>query len=371
LRIGVPKELKSHEYRVALTPSGAAQLVTRGHTVLVQRGAGEGSGFRDADYAAVGAILAEDPAAVWAADLVVKVKEPIAAEFVHLRPGLTLFTFLHLAAFAPLTGVLLEREVDGLAYETITDATGSLPLLRPMSEIAGRLAPQVGAQCLERSRAGKGLLLGGVPGTRRGRVAVIGGGVVGTAAARIAVGLGAKVTVLDVSARRMHQLEEIFGSAIETLDANAENVRTTVAEADLVIGAVLVPGGIAPKVLRREHVKSMTPGSVIVDVAVDQGGCAETTRATTHDAPTFVEHDVVHYCVANMPGAVPQTSTAALTNVTLPIVLRVAELGLRGAARLDPHLAAGINTFGGACVCEPVARAHGHAYSPLADVLAR
>ena len=370
MRIGVPKEIKTHEYRVGINPTGVKQLVAAKHSVLVQAGAGNSSGFSDETFAAAGAQIVDDPARVWGdSDMVIKVKEPLPSEFQYFREGLILYTYLHLAAFPELTRELLARKVSGVAYETITDDRGGLPLLRPMSEIAGRMAAQVGASCLERAAGGKGLLLGGIPGTRRGHVVILGGGVVGSAAARIAIGLGARVTVLDIDAERMHWLEDVFGNAIETLYSNPDNIEAEVRQADLVIGGVLVPGGAAPKLVRRHHLDSMEDGSVVVDVAVDQGGCIETCRPTTHDNPTFVEHGVVHYCVANMPGAVPQTSTVALTNATLPIAMQIARQGLAAAARNNIHISRGINTLAGACVCAPVAEAHGLTHTPLANVL--
>ena len=370
MRIGVPKEIKTHEYRVGINPSGVKQLVAANHKVLVHAGAGSSSGFSDETFTAAGAQIVDDPARVWGeSDMVIKVKEPLPAEFGYFREGLILYTYLHLAAFPELTQELLRRKVSGVAYETITDDRGGLPLLRPMSEIAGRMAAQVGASCLERAEGGKGLLLGGIPGTRRGHVVILGGGVVGSAAARIAIGLGARVTVLDIDAERMHWLEDVFGNSIETLYSNPDNIEVEVQQADLVIGGVLVPGGAAPKLVRRHHLESMENGSVVVDVAVDQGGCIETCRPTTHDNPTFVEHGVLHYCVANMPGAVPQTSTIALTNATLPIALRIAGQGLTAAAKGSIHIARGINTLAGACVCAPVAEAHGLGYTPLDQVL--
>jgi alanine dehydrogenase len=317
----------------------------------------------------VGATLVADAAEVWAADMVIKVKEPLPAEFQYFREGLVLYTYLHLAAFPELTAELLAKKVTGVAYETITDDAGSLPLLRPMSEIAGRMASQVGASCLERENGGKGLLLGGIPGTRRGHVVILGGGIVGTAAARIAIGLGARVTVFDVNAERMNYLEDVFGNSIETLYSNPGAIEEEVRQADLVIGAVLLPGAAAPKIITREHLRSMENGGVVVDVSVDQGGCIETCRPTTHDNPTFVEEGIVHYCVANMPGAVPRTSTTALTNATLPWALRLAGQGVEAAARGSVHLARGLNTYKGACVCAPVAEAHGLEHTPLERLL--
>lgn len=369
MQIGVPKEIKTHEYRVGINPEGVRQLAAAGHKVVVQTGAGTSSGFTDETFAAAGATIVAGAGDAWSSDMVIKVKEPLPGEFQYFREGLILYTYLHLAAFPELTQQLLANKVSGVAYETITDDAGGLPLLRPMSEIAGRMAAQVGATCLERFKGGKGILLGGIPGTRRGHVVIIGGGIVGTAAARIAIGLGARVTVLDVSAERMCYLEDVFGNAIETLYSNPGNIEQEVSQADLVVGAVLVPGAAAPKLVTEAHLAQMEDGSVIVDVAVDQGGCISTCRPTTHDDPIYVVDGIVHYCVANMPGAVPQTSTTALTNATLPHALTLARLGVEGAARASVHLARGLNTHRGACVCAPVAQAHGLPTTDLATLL--
>jgi alanine dehydrogenase len=363
--VGVPKEIKTREYRVGMAPAGVRSLSSHGHRVLVERGAGEGSGISDSDYASQGATIVGSPADAWGADMVVKVKEPLASEHGYLRPELILYTFLHLAAEPELTGQLVKRAVAAVAYETIETPDGSLPLLRPMSEVAGRMAVQVGATCLERERGGKGVLLGGVPGTRRGRVAILGGGVVGRNAATIAIGMGAQVTVLDVRAETMAYLEDVFGGAIETLYSNPTHIEEVVARADLVVGAVLVAGAAAPKLVTASLVGRMEKGSVIVDVAVDQGGCIETCRPTNHDQPTYEVHGVVHYCVPNMPGAVPQTSTWALTSVTIPYALKIADLGLAAATRADAALARGVNTYGGHVTCKPVATAHGLAHVPV------
>jgi alanine dehydrogenase len=363
--VGVPKEIKTREYRVGLAPAGVRTLSSRGHRVLVERGAGEGSGISDADYVAQGAVVVSSPGDAWAADMVIKVKEPQPNEFTYFRRGLVLYTYLHLAAERKLTHELAERGVAGVAYETIEAPDGSLPLLRPMSEVAGRMAVQVGAAFLERERGGKGLLLGGVPGTRRGRVVILGGGVVGRNAATIAIGMGAQVTVLDVRAETMAYLEDVFGGAVETLYSNPTHIEEVVVRADLVVGAVLVTGATAPKLVTGELVKKMEKGSVIVDVAVDQGGCIETCRPTTHDHPTYEVDGVVHYCVPNMPGAVPQTSTWALTNVTIPYALKIADQGLSAAIRADAALARGVNTYGGHVTCAPVAVAHGLTYVPV------
>ncbi|HWB81147.1 MAG TPA: alanine dehydrogenase [Nannocystaceae bacterium] len=369
MRIGVPKEVKTHEYRVGCSPSGVQAFTAAGHSVVVETGAGLSSGFTDEMYVAAGAGIVNSAAEAWGQDMVIKVKEPLAKEFGFFRENLILYTYLHLAAFPELTKELLAKKVAGVAYETITDDEGGLPLLRPMSEIAGRMASQVGASCLEREKGGKGLLLGGIPGTRRGQVVILGGGIVGTAAARIAIGLGARVTVLDVSAPRMNYLEDVFGNAIETLYSNPENIAREVTQADLVIGAVLLTGAAAPTLVTRAHLRAMEPGGVVVDVAVDQGGCIETCRPTTHDKPTFVEEGIVHYCVANMPGAVPRTSTIALNNATLPYALLIANEGLTAAIKRNKHVANGINTLSGACVYAAVAKAHALSYTPLAQVM--
>ncbi|HEV3192082.1 MAG TPA: alanine dehydrogenase, partial [Polyangiaceae bacterium] len=324
----------------------------------------------DAEYVAQGAQIVSSAAEAWGAEMVVKVKEPLAAEYGFFREGLILYTYLHLAPEPELTKKLVEKKVASVAYETIELDDGSLPLLRPMSEVAGRMAVQVGATCLEKERGGKGVLLGGVPGTRRGRVVILGGGVVGRNAATIAVGMGAQVTVLDVRADTMAYLEDVFGGAIETLYSNPTNIEESVARADLVVGAVLVTGAAAPKLVTEQLVRVMEKGSVIVDVAVDQGGCIETCRPTNHDQPTYEVHGVVHYCVPNMPGAVPKTSTWGLTNVTIPYALKVAELGLAAAVRADDALLLGVNTYGGHVTYEPVALAHRLAYVPLRSLIA-
>jgi alanine dehydrogenase len=369
--IGVPKEIKNREYRVGMTPAGVRSLVSRGHTVLVERGAGEGSGIRDADYVAQGARIVPGPGDAWAAEMVVKVKEPLEQERSFLRRDLILYTYLHLAADADLTRRLAQSGVAAIAYETIETEDGALPLLRPMSEVAGRMAVQVGATCLEKERGGKGVLLGGVPGTRRGRVVILGGGVVGRNAATVAVGMGAQVTVLDIRAETMAYLEDVFGGAIETLYSNPTNIEETVSRADLLIGAVLVTGAAAPKLVTEGLVAKMQPGSVIVDVAVDQGGCIETCRPTDHDRPTYEVHGVVHYCVPNMPGAVPQSSTWALTNVTIPYAVKIADQGVAAAARSDRALLLGLNTFHGHVTYAPVAQAHALAYVPAEQALGR
>jgi alanine dehydrogenase len=369
MKIGVPKETKIREYRVGMTPAGVRELTRHGHEVLVERGAGEGSGIADQLYVEAGGRMVPTASDAWSADMVVKVKEPLEPEYGFLREGLVLYTYLHLAAAPELTRELVKKRVTGVAYETIRTPDGRLPLLRPMSEVAGRMAVQVGATSLERERGGKGVLLGGVPGTRRGRVVILGGGVVGRNAATIAVGMGAQVTLLDIRAKTMEYLEDVFGSSIETLYSNPYNIEEAVSRADLVIGAVLVPGAVAPKLVTEALIRRMEKGSVVVDVAVDQGGCIETCRPTTHDHPTYEVDGVVHYCVPNMPGAVAQTSTWALTNVTLEHAARIAALGFVRAVREDAALAAGVNTFAGAVTCAPVAEAHGLGYAELDPLL--
>jgi len=346
--IGCPTEIKPQEYRVGLTPHAAREAVGHGHGVLVQTGAGLGSGFADADYLAAGARIASTASEVFAlADLVIKVKEPQAAERTMLREGQVLFTYLHLAPDPDQTHDLLESGATCIAYETVTDAAGGLPLLAPMSEVAGRLAPQVGAWTLQKANGGRGVLLGGVPGVAPARVVVIGGGVVGTQAARVASGMGADVTVLDRSLPRMRYLDDVFGRDFKTLHANAGNLAEAVAEADLVIGAVLIPGAAAPKLVSRAQLATMRPGAAIVDVAIDQGGCFETSRATTHQDPIYAVDGIMHYCVANMPGAVARTSTLALGNATLPFLLALADKGWQRACGDDPHLLAGLNIHAG------------------------
>jgi alanine dehydrogenase len=371
VNIGVPKEIKTREYRVGMTPAGVRQLVRRGHKVLVETSAGDGSGIHDEQYVQAGARIVPSAADAWGADMVVKVKEPLPSEYPFFREGLVLYTYLHLAAEPALTKHLALCRVTGIAYETIQLEDGSLPLLRPMSEVAGRMAVQVGATCLEKERGGKGVLLGGVPGTRRGRVVILGGGVVGRNAATVAIGMGAQVTVLDVRAETMSYLEDVFGGAVETLYSNPFNIEETVRRADLVIGAVLIPGAVAPRLVTSDVIAEMEPGSVLVDVAVDQGGCLETCRPTDHDHPTYVVHGVVHYCVPNMPGAVAQTSTWALTNTTIAYAEAIANKGLVPAIRDDPALAAGINTFAGHVTCGPVAEAHGLVHSSLDTLIKR
>ncbi|WP_404438926.1 alanine dehydrogenase [Microbacterium aerolatum] len=370
MRISVPTEIKNNEYRVALTPSGVHDLVAAGHEVFVQSGAGVGSSMPDAEYADAGATLLDDAAEVWErAELLLKVKEPIASEYDHFRDDLTLFTYLHLAADRPLTDRLIADGVTAIAYETVQLPGGSLPLLAPMSEVAGRLAPLVGANTLLRSNGGLGLLMSGVPGTRPARVTVIGGGVAGANAAVIASGMGADVTVFDTNIPRLRMLDDHFAGRVKTAASNPLDLRRAVLDSDLVIGSVLIPGARAPKLVTNEMVAQMRPGSVLVDIAVDQGGCFEDTRPTTHADPTFAVHDTVFYCVANMPGAVPNTSTSALTNATLPYVRRIAAHGWRSALGADAAFAAGLNVAAGAVVNEGVAVAHGLEARPLDTVL--
>ena len=368
--VGVVAEIKPQENRVGLVPSGSKQLVAAGHTVLVQRGAGRGSSLPDEDYAAAGAQLVDDAAGVWSrAELIVKVKEPVEAEYRHFRPGLLLYTYLHLAPLPGLTQALLDAEVTGIAYETIEAPDGGLPLLVPMSEIAGRMSIQVGAHFLERANGGRGVLLGGVPGVNPADVVIIGGGIVGRNAARMAYGLGAHVTILDRNPRVLQAIDDQFNGHVNTIMSHASTVEAWSARADLLVGAVLVPGAAAPRVLTAEHVAAMKEGSVIVDVAVDQGGCIETTRGTTHADPTFVVDGVVHYGVTNMPGAVPRTSTFALTNVTTPYLETIASKGAVAALADDPVLASGVNTYQGKVTCEPVAAAQAREYTPLQELL--
>ena len=368
--VGLPKEIKNNEYRVGLVPAGVKALVDAGHKVLVERAAGEGSGIADAEYERAGAGFLDTADEVWAAaEMIVKVKEPIEPEYTRMREGQILYTYLHLAPDPRLTQVLLDRGVTGVAYETITDAKGQLPLLTPMSEVAGRMSIQVGATYLERINGGRGVLLGGIPGVQPGRVVIIGGGVVGTNAAKMAVGLGAAVTIVDLNLDRLRELDDIFGSRIKTLASNAYTIHESVASADLVVGAVLIPGASAPKLVTRAMLKDMAPNSVIVDVAVDQGGCIETTHATTHSEPTYFVDGVLHYCVANMPGAVPRTSTFGLTNATLPFALQLANKGFVEAVSSNPHLAEGVNTFKGKITYEAVATSQGHEYTPLNSLL--
>jgi alanine dehydrogenase len=369
MRIGVAKEIKPQEYRVALTPAGARELVQRGHEVLVETGAGVGSAFADDTYERAGASVVHLDDVWGRSELLLKVKEPIAAEYPRLRAGLTLFTYLHIAADDALTRALVESDITAIAYETVETDQGALPLLAPMSEIAGRLAPQAGAHHLEKPKGGRGILLGGVAGVAPGRVVVIGGGIVGFNAAVIAIGLGAQVTILERSVDRLRYLEQILSGRMTLLMSSSLQIEESIKDADLVIGAVLIPGALAPKLITRDMLGTMKEASVLVDVAIDQGGCAETSRPTTHDDPVYTVDGVIHYCVANMPGAVPITSTRALTNVTLPYVEEVADYGVLDAIRRDPELARGVNVVGGRITYEAVAEAHGLEYTPLDDAL--
>ncbi|HEY4419897.1 MAG TPA: alanine dehydrogenase [Pseudonocardia sp.] len=368
--VGVPRELKNHEYRVAITPAGVRELTGRGHEVLLERDAGVGAGLPDADFVEAGARTSADPDEVWsAAELVLKVKEPIPQEYHRLRPGQVLFTYLHLAASKECTDALITAGATAIAYETVRLADGSLPLLAPMSEVAGRMAPQVGAHYLQRTAGGRGVLLGGVSGVPAGKVAVIGSGVSGMNAASIAVGMQAEVRVLDTNINRLREIDFSYRGHLQTITSNAYEIERACLWADLVIGAVLVPGAKAPKLVSNDLVARMRPGSVLVDIAIDQGGCFEGSRPTTHDDPVFPVHDSIFYCVANMPGAVPNTSTRALTNATLPYVLALAGRGPAGAVAADPALAAGVNVAAGKVVQPEVAAAHGMAALPLSDAL--
>ena len=371
MRIGTPKEVKNHEYRVGLTPESAAELIVHGHEVLVEAGAGDGIGASDDDYRAAGAEIVDDASGVFErAEMIVKVKEPQADERRRLREGQILFTYLHLAPDPEQTKDLVDSGATCIAYETVTDRHGALPLLKPMSQVAGRMSVQAGASALEKAHGGRGVLLGGVPGVAPAKVLVIGGGVVGFNAAQMAVGLGADVTILDRDPDVLERLAIHFGPSLKTRFSNRSNLAEAVAAADLVVGAVLIPGAAAPKLVTREMLGTMKAGSVLVDVAIDQGGCFETSKATTHQEPTFVVDDVVHYCVANMPGAVARTSTYALNNVTLPHALRIADKGWRRALGDDAHLLAGLNVHAGEVTCAPVAEALGYAHRPAETVVA-
>jgi len=368
--IGVVKEVKAQENRVGLTPSGVHALTGAGSSVVVETGAGVGSGIPDSDYVGAGAEIIADAADVWSrSDLVVKVKEPLESEYPHLRPGLLLYTYLHLAPLPALTQALLEQKVTGIAYETIENEDGSLPLLEPMSEIAGKMSVQVGAHFLERATGGRGVLLGGVPGVNPADVVIIGGGIVGRSAARVALGMGAHVTILERSPRQMQRIDDLFVGRVTTIMSQPVTIEAWARRADLLVGAVLIPGASAPMVVSRDLVSRMKDGSVIVDVAVDQGGCVETTKVTTHSEPTFIVDGVVHYGVANMPGAVPRTSTFALTNVTLPYLLDIAGKGFATACRDDAPLAAGVNTHDGHITCAPVAGSQGLEFTSLDELL--
>ncbi len=367
--IGIPKEIKNNENRIALTPGGVHALVDNGHEVIVEKGAGLGSYFTDEDYIEVGARIGSVEEA-WNVDMVMKVKEPLAPEFKYFKEGLILFTYLHLAPEPALTKSLLDNKVVGIAYETVQLPTGGLPLLSPMSEVAGRMATQIGAQFLQKIHGGKGILLAGVPGVQKGRVTIIGGGQAGTNAAKMAVGLGAEVTILDLSPVRLQQLDDLFGNQVQTLMSTPLNIADSVRESDLVIGAVLIPGAKAPKLVTEEMIKSMSPGSVVIDIAIDQGGIFETSdRITTHDDPTFVKHDVVHYSVANMPGAVPRTSTMALSNATIPYAIQIANKGYKQAALDNEAILKGFNTLDGHVTFEAVAQDQGLEYFDAKSLL--
>ena len=368
--IGLTRELKNHEYRVGLTPDNVADYIAHGHTVYVEAGAGLGAGFEDMQYQAAGAVVLGSPKQIFEkADMIVKVKEPEPCEYDYFHEGQILFTYLHLAPNPELTRVLMEKKIKAVAYETITDRLGNLPCLRPMSQIAGRLSIQEGAKYLEKAYGGRGILLGGVPGVERGKIVIIGGGIAGTYAAKAAVGVDAQVTLLDINADRLAYLEDIFGASVTTLYSTEANIRKSLKEADLVIGSVLIPGGRTPKLVRREHLPMMKKGAVIVDIAIDQGGCCESSHVTTHDEPVFIEEGIVHYCVGNMPGAVPHTSTIALTNSTLRYGLAIADKGLEQAMLADPGLLKGLNLYAGKCVNQNVAKALDLPCYQLADLM--
>lgn len=366
MKIGCVKEIKKQEYRVGMTPDNAKSYVNAGHTVYVEKGAGEGSGFEDSEYAKAGAKLCDTAAEVWKeSEMVVKVKEPLREEYGYFRKGMILYTYFHLAADEKLTDELLASSVKSVAYETLIEKNGSIPLLAPMSQIAGRLSIQEGAKYLEKPFGGRGVLLSGVPGTPKAKVVILGAGSVGTNACKTAVGMGADVTILDVNLERLAYLDDIFGARIQTLYSTDAAIEQAVSEADLVIGAVLIPGKSAPKLMKKEYLKKMKPGSVIVDVAVDQGGCCETTRTTYHDDPIYTVDKVVHYCVGNMPGAVPRTSTIALTNATLKYGLQIAENGLEEACRKNDVIYSAVNTYDGKLTCKNVAESFGKLYTDI------
>jgi len=368
--IGVPKEIKDNEARVGITPAGVKSLTESGHTVLVETQAGALSGFPDEEYQRAGAEIVGDAGYCWGKSaMVVKVKEPIESEYAYFREGLVLFTYLHLAPLPGLTNSLLDAKMIGIAYETVRDRRGTLPLLTPMSEVAGRMSVQVGASYLEKEKGGRGILLGGVPGVPPAHVTILGGGIVGTNAARIALGFGAKTTLIDVNLNRLRELEDVFGGRLYTLASNSYNIAQATREADLVIGGVLIPGATAPKLVTREMVSNMKPGAVIVDVAIDQGGCVETAKPTSHSNPSYVVDGVVHYCVTNMPGAVPHTSTLALTNSTFPYIMRLANLGAREALKQDAGLAEGLNTWMGTLTYRGVAESQHRPWTAAASVI--
>jgi alanine dehydrogenase len=368
--IGLVKEIKSQESRVGLTPGCAAAYASAGHKILVETGAGDGSGFSDREYQKAGVEILSSAKDIWEkSQMIIKVKEPIESEYKYLREDLILYTYLHLAADKPLTDALLKSKTKGVAYETITDANGALPCLTPMSQIAGRMSVVEGAKYLEKTYGGRGILLAGVPGVEKGKVLILGGGIVGTEACKIAIGLGADVTIVDINLKRLAYLDDLFGSKIQTLYSTPENIRAVLREADIVVGAVLIPGTKAPRLVKKSDLSLMKKGSVLVDVAVDQGGCFETTRATTHSEPVFIEEGIVHYCVANMPGAVARTSTLALTNATLSPGLKIANNGLEWVIAHDEQLANGINTYKGQCTFQGVAKAFGIPYIPVQETV--
>ena len=361
--VGCTREIKVHEYRVGLTPSNVYDYVKNGHKVLMEKAAGEGASLLDEEYKDAGAEIVLNVDDIWQrSDMIVKVKEPLKEEYEKIKDGQILYTYLHLAADKPLTEVLLKKKVKAVAYETITDSRGGLPLLRPMSEVAGRLSIQEGAKCLEKPQGGRGVLLSGIPGTKKGKVVILGAGIVGINAAKVAIGMGADVSILDINIERLRYIDDVFGKGIQTIFSSEGNIAEELKTADLVIGGVLIPGASAPKLIKKEHLKTMPRGSVIVDVAVDQGGCCETTVPTTHSEPTYVVDGVVHYCVANMPGAVPRTSTQGLTNATLRQGLAIANKGLEIAAKEDMHIINGINTYGGHVTYRSVAEEFGFEY---------
>ncbi len=370
MKIGVPKEIKNNEYRVGLIPAGVSEYIRHGHEVVVESGAGEGSAISDEAYREVGATIVDGADEVWEqSEMIIKVKEPLPPEYDRMQRGQVVYTYFHLAAVPELAEVLLDKQVAAVAYETIQLKDGRLPLLEPMSEVAGRMAIQVGAQSLEKKAGGKGMLMGGVPGVPRADVVIIGGGVVGTNAAKIAVGMGARVTIVDLDLNRLRYLDDVFGTSIQTMHSNRQNIAELVVNADLVVGAVLIPGAKAPHLVKREHIKAMPQGSVVVDVSVDQGGCIETCEPTTHEDPTYIVDGVVHYCVANMPGAVARTSTYALNNTTLSYGIEIANKGLEDAMRDDDALLKGLNTYGGHCVHSVVAESLALDYVPPLEAL--
>ncbi len=370
MRIGIPREIKNNENRVGLSPSGVHALVEAGHEVLVETNPGEGSYFEDNDYVEAGAEISDSQSQVWDVDMIIKVKEPLSEEYAYFKEGLILFTYLHLANEPELTQALIDKKVVAIAYETVQLADRTLPLLTPMSEVAGRMSTQIGAQFLQRFNGGMGILLGGIPGVQKGKVTIIGGGQAGTNAARIALGLGADVTILDVNPKRLQELEDLFDGRVQTIMSNPLNIEAHVIESDLVIGAVLIPGAKAPKLVTEAMIKKMKPGSVVVDIAIDQGGIFETTdRITTHDNPTYIKHDVVHYAVANMPGAVPRTSTIGLNNATLPYALQLANKGYQRALIENEPLSHGLNVFAGQITNKAVADAFNYSYTSVSDAL--